>query len=176
MYYKITAGPTSQRNYGLGYSAKDLPIYIDREDVAQYFASIGWLYEEMESADGKVIKCLETPSLNKIITKMEQVLAGKKTGKWRMHKPDDWQARFRYGYDTKEEIITEDFDVMKKFAGDGFRAEVMEGETEVETEVEVEAASNEQIEGEDVEKRGPGRPRNRPLTTPDMPGSARRQT
>ena len=172
MYYKITKTDVSQRNYGLGYSDKDLPIYIDREDVAQYFASIGWPYEEVESPDGKVIKCLETPSLNKIITKIEQVLAGKKKGKWRMHKPDGWLQRYRYGYDTKEEIITEDFNVMKKFAGDGFRVEVLEGEEEP----EVEAASNEQVEGEDMQKRSLGRPRKGgPMTTHDLPGSARRR-
>ncbi len=171
MYYKIIKNDASQRHFGCGYELKQLPIYIDREDVAKNFASIGWPYEEVESAEGEVIDCLATPSLRAVISKIEQVAAGKKQGKWRMHKPDGWVGFFRYGYDLKEEIITEDFDTMKKFAADGFRAEVMEGEKEP----EVEATSNEQVEGEDMQKRGPGRPRKGgPMTTYDMPGSARR--
>ena len=119
--------------------------------------------------DHEIIDCLATPSLRAVISKMEQVEAGKKQGKWRIHKPDNWPGFHRYGHDLKGEIITEDFDTMKKFAADGFRVEVMEGKKK-----EVKAASNKQVEGKDVGKRGVGRPKNRPMTTHDLPGSARR--
>lgn len=171
MNYKITKGPTSERNFGCGYNDKQLPIYIDREDVAKYFLSIGWPYEEIETTDEPVINCLEIPLLKRVISKIEQIKAGKKTGKWRIHLPPQGLPRFRYGHDTKEEIITEDFDKMKLFVADGCTVKVIEEEQQ-DPQGQPEPVAV--VEGEDVQKRGPGRPRKGgPMTTYDLPKSAR---
>jgi len=109
--------------------------------------------------------------LRRAISLQEQIKAGKQQGKWRIHLLDIGLPKFRYGFDTHKEIITEDFDTMKKFVSDGCRAEVIQ---EQEEEPEVEAASDPRVEGEDVQKRGPGRPRKGgPMTTYDLPKSAR---
>lgn len=77
-----------------------------------------------------VIQCVKLESLRKVMSSEQIAFKTKPKGLWVIKKPHEWTKIFHLGFDTRHPIETEDYDVMAKFAKEGFEIETIEGPKE----------------------------------------------
>ena len=163
-YFKVSRRQGSDRVSGFGIALRKEGefFYVDHYEVAMNFRSIGWTVDEIEGkpTDGTIHEAAKTESFQNLINALEIRERTKPKGKWEALAPKGYGRIFVYGYDVRKPVVTEDHDVMVKFQDLNFTVKRLDGEPEKEPE------TNKQVEGED-------KPKGRPLSTYDLPKSAR---